>query len=177
MSRAKSDVPYQADAVGTAQRFLSIPPRHSTLRSNHQYRSRSLVSIHRRPDILLAPPATMAQFFAQPGAGHPQQNPYSQPAPSANLQFYQSSYGAPQGISGHSTPSYGFGGMPPPQASTIPGQRGQLTTGWLAAFGTGGYEDEQPLLEELGVNFGHIKGKVSCSGDLLKDEDGVLTEG
>lgn len=40
------------------------------------------------------------------------------------------------------------------------GERGGLTMGWLAAFGTGGYEDEPPLLEELGVNFGHIKGKV-----------------
>jgi hypothetical protein len=40
------------------------------------------------------------------------------------------------------------------------GDRGGLTMGWLAAFGTGGYDDELPLLEELGVNFAHIKGKV-----------------
>lgn len=43
------------------------------------------------------------------------------------------------------------------------GQRsreGGLASGWLAAFGTGGYEDEPPLLEELGINFGHIKMKV-----------------
>lgn len=38
---------------------------------------------------------------------------------------------------------------------------GGLRTGWLAAFGTEGYEGEPPLMEELGVNFGHIKGKVS----------------
>lgn len=37
---------------------------------------------------------------------------------------------------------------------------GGLRTGWLAAFGTEGYEGEPPLMEELGVNFGHIKGKV-----------------
>lgn len=43
------------------------------------------------------------------------------------------------------------------------GPRGQLSTGWLAAFGTGGYDDEPPLLEELGVNFGHIKTKVGWS--------------
>lgn len=45
------------------------------------------------------------------------------------------------------------------------GEQGGLRTGWLAAFGTEGYEGEPPLLEELGVNFGHIKGKVreSCS--------------
>lgn len=42
------------------------------------------------------------------------------------------------------------------------GEQGGLRTGWLAAFGTEGYEGEPPLLEELGVNFGHIKVKVSC---------------
>lgn len=40
------------------------------------------------------------------------------------------------------------------------GEQGGLRTGWLAAFGTEGYEGEPPLLEELGVNFGHIKVKV-----------------
>ena len=40
------------------------------------------------------------------------------------------------------------------------GEHGGLRTGWLAAFGTEGYDGEPPLLEELGVNFGHIKGKV-----------------
>lgn len=40
------------------------------------------------------------------------------------------------------------------------GEQGGLRTGWLAAFGTEGYEGEPPLLEELGVNFGHIKSKV-----------------
>ena len=43
------------------------------------------------------------------------------------------------------------------------GEQGGLRTGWLAAFGTEGYEGEPPLLEELGVNFGHIKVKVSMS--------------
>lgn len=41
------------------------------------------------------------------------------------------------------------------------GEQGGLRTGWLAAFGTEGYDGEPPLLEELGVNFGHIKGKAS----------------
>ena len=40
------------------------------------------------------------------------------------------------------------------------GEQGGLRTGWIAAFGTEGYEGEPSLLEELGVNFGHIKGKV-----------------
>lgn len=104
-----------------------------------------------------------------------------------NLQFYQSTYAAP--VSGHTTPSQaqyggggstysqasapypsfnagpGFGGAPPYGAgggvSGRMGEQGGLRTGWLAAFGTEGYDGEPPLLEELGVNFGHIKGKVS----------------
>jgi hypothetical protein len=41
------------------------------------------------------------------------------------------------------------------------GDQGGLRTGWLAAFGTEGYDGEPPLLEELGVNFDHIQTKVS----------------
>lgn len=90
-----------------------------------------------------------------------------------NLQFYPSSY-SNQPVSGQSTPfqafngptrsnsgyGSGFGG----QAGGVSGRMGEqggLQTGWLAAFGTEGYEGEPPLLEELGVNFGHIKTKVS----------------
>lgn len=40
------------------------------------------------------------------------------------------------------------------------GDQGGLRTGWLAAFGTEGYEGEPGLMEELGVNFSHIKSKV-----------------
>jgi protein YIPF5/7 len=43
------------------------------------------------------------------------------------------------------------------------GEQGGLRTGWLAAFGTEGYDGEPGLLEELGVNFGHIRTKVSFS--------------
>ena len=46
------------------------------------------------------------------------------------------------------------------------GEQGGLRTGWLAAFGTEGYDGEPPLLEELGVNFGHIKGKVGLATTL-----------
>lgn len=31
--------------------------------------------------------------------------------------------------------------------------------GWWTAFGTGGFEGEPPLLEELGINFSHIRAK------------------
>jgi len=78
------------------------------------------------------------------------------------------------------------------------GESGGLRTGWLAAFGTEGYDGEPPLLEELGrtihenehttrtktlmkytgVNFGHIKTKTlavlspfSISEHLMDDSD------
>ncbi|GAM84095.1 hypothetical protein ANO11243_020870 [Dothideomycetidae sp. 11243] len=107
------------------------------------------------------------------------QQPYN---PSAqNLQFFPSSYTS-QPVSGHSTPfqasypgasstaygsgsssfgaSGGFGAAPTAGVSGRMGEQGGLRTGWLAAFGTEGYEGEPPLLEELGVNFGHIKVKT-----------------
>ncbi|TVY80756.1 Protein transport protein yip1, partial [Lachnellula suecica] len=118
----------------------------------------------------------MAQFFQQP----PPQAPYG--ASSAqNLQFYPSSY-TPNPVSGHATPSqasYGYGapagspgyGAPggggfnsgfgaPQGVSGRMGEQGGLRTGWLAAFGTEGYDGEPPLLEELGVNFAHIQSKT-----------------
>ena len=118
----------------------------------------------------------MSHYYSQPQ----QQSPYPQ---AQNLQFYPSSY-ANQPVSGHSTPfqaynsgaqsnayssagfgggggigsSGGFGG--PAGVSGRMGEQGGLRMGWLAAFGTEGYDGEPPLLEELGVNFGHIKMKV-----------------
>lgn len=97
-----------------------------------------------------------------------------------NLQFYPSSYSP--AVSGAATPqqaayggygagasgnfgsgpqagftSAGFGGS---GVSGRMGEHGGLRTGWLAAFSTEGYDGEPPLLEELGVNFGHIQSKV-----------------
>lgn len=113
------------------------------------------------------------------------QNQYPQQQSAQNLQFYQSSY--PTGttpVSGHTTPnqaSYGgyggantssaypsYGGSagfagPAAGVSGRMGEQGGLRTGWLAAFGTEGYEGEPPLLEELGVNFEHIRTKVGCA--------------
>jgi hypothetical protein len=114
-----------------------------------------------------------------------QQPSYGQPQPNAaqNLQFFSSTYPS---VSGHTTPSqatyggygspnaaqaypsYGSGptsaafGAPSGMASVSGrmGDQGGLRTGWLAAFGTEGYEGEPGLMEELGVNFSHIKSKV-----------------
>lgn len=107
-------------------------------------------------------------------------------AAAQNLQFFSSSYDA---VSGHTTPSqasygnYGGGGAaaayPPAYGGGAPaafggagvsgrmGEQGGLRTGWLAAFGTEGYDGEPSLMEELGVNFGHIKTKVRASSQLL----------
>jgi hypothetical protein len=106
----------------------------------------------------------MAQYGYPPNQASPQ-----------NLQFYSSSF-PQQPVSGHSTPfqafnapassgafqnaGFGTGFDSQPGVSGRMGQQGGLTTGWLAAFGTGGYDGEPPLLEELGVNFGHIKVKT-----------------
>jgi len=101
----------------------------------------------------------------------------------SSLQFYPSSY---SNVSGHTTPSqasyggYGSGNTPSgysgygagssaafgagPGMAGVSGRMGEsggLRTGWLAAFGTEGYDGEPGLMEELGVNFGHIKTKVS----------------
>ena len=57
-----------------------------------------------------------------------------------------------------SGPGFGQGG---PGVSGRMGEQGGLRTGWLAAFGTEGYDGEPALLEELGVNFAHIQAKVS----------------
>jgi hypothetical protein len=118
----------------------------------------------------------MAQFFQQPP---PNQQAYGQSA--QNLQFYPSSY-TPGPVSGHATPSqaaYGYGapqgnaayggaggfnsGFEAPPVSGRMGEQGGLRTGWLAAFGTEGYDGEPPLLEELGVNFSHVWSKVFLS--------------
>lgn len=115
----------------------------------------------------------MSQFFQQPP------NPPYGASSAQNLQFYPSSY-TPNPVSGHATPSqasYGYGasgGSPaygaaggfnsgfgaPQGVSGRMGEQGGLRTGWLAAFGTEGYDGEPPLLEELGVNFSHIQSKT-----------------
>lgn len=147
----------------------------------------------------------MSNYYQQqaygpgPGAG-----PVPNAAGAQNLQFYPSSY-SPAAVSGHATPqqaSYGYGAQPSGSQFGAPvaggfggagafgaaagvsgrmGEQGGLRTGWLAAFSTEGYDGEPPLLEELGVNFGHIRTKVReglwtglFSGDARDREREVL---
>ncbi|OAD65598.1 hypothetical protein PHYBLDRAFT_92678, partial [Phycomyces blakesleeanus NRRL 1555(-)] len=73
-----------------------------------------------------------------------------------NLQFYSSSYDDQ-----YSSSYYNDGSAPPP-AGDIRSSNYDYASGgssiW-SALGTGGFADEPPLLEELGINFGHIKTK------------------
>lgn len=112
-------------------------------------------------------------------ANYYQNQPGYNPSNPQNLQFYSSNY-SQQPVSGHSTPfqAYTSGGAQPnayanagfgggfggqPGVSGRMGEQGGLRTGLLAAFGTEGYDGEPPLLEELGVNFDHIKSKVTAA--------------
>lgn len=104
--------------------------------------------------------------------GAPQPNQYAPNPAAQNLQFYPSTYSP--GIPNHATPSApgygygtpapsgfgGFGGAGAPGVTGRMGEQGGLRTGWLAAFSTEGYDNEPPLLEELGVNFDHIQKKA-----------------
>ncbi|CAK7207570.1 hypothetical protein SEUCBS139899_010380 [Sporothrix eucalyptigena] len=121
----------------------------------------------------------MANYYGSPQGGNPAYGPSS----AQNLQFYPSSYSP--GVPGQpTTGSYGYGGSGgvasayggfggpgsgptgsiggggPGGVTGRMGEQGGLRTGWLAAFSTEGYDGEPPLLEELGVNFGHIQAKT-----------------
>ncbi|XXG96057.1 hypothetical protein Hte_002334 [Hypoxylon texense] len=107
----------------------------------------------------------MSQYY-----GAPPPNQYAGGA-AANLQFYPSTYSPGVPSQGAPAQSYNYGAPTPgpsgyggfggaPGVSGRMGEQGGLRTGWLAAFSTEGYDGEPPLLEELGVNFGHIQMKT-----------------
>ncbi|KAK6462517.1 hypothetical protein DFJ63DRAFT_161845 [Scheffersomyces coipomensis] len=99
-----------------------------------------------------------------------------------NMQFYQSdysnSYQQPNTAGGNlGSMDNSFGGNI--DVSGVMGN-GELTPGILAAFGTSGYPGEPPLLEELGINFQHIKSKTlavlnpvnqNIGADIMADSD------
>ncbi|KAI1256489.1 hypothetical protein MGN70_001613 [Eutypa lata] len=109
----------------------------------------------------------MAQYY-----GAPPPNQFAAGGASAqNLQFYPSTYSPGVPAQQQQQPGYGYGAPPAgsssyggfggaPGVSGRMGEQGGLRTGWLAAFSTEGYDGEPPLLEELGVNFGHIQMKT-----------------
>lgn len=131
--------------------------------------------------LTLNPPSlrntiTMSNYYS---SQQPQYPAAGGPNAAQNLQFFPSQYTNP----GSSTPQqaaaagYGYGNQggygvgAPAQNFAAPafgaqgvsgrmGEQGGLRTGWVAAFSSEGYDGEPPLLEELGVNFGHIQAKV-----------------
>ncbi|KAI5968123.1 MSM1, partial [Candida theae] len=86
------------------------------------------------------------------------------------MQFYQSNYSYQQAQP--SIPVNSMGSMDMGFNNDVSGTMGggELTPGLLAAFGTSGYPGEPPLLEELGINFSHIKSKtLVVLNPLMKD--------
>lgn len=99
-----------------------------------------------------------------------------------NMQFYQSSYSQAYLLPAMDTGNLGsmntsFGGN-----YDVSGDMGsgELSRGILAAFGVSGYPGEPPLLQELGINFDHIKGKTltvlnplkrDINPDIMTDSD------
>ncbi|RHZ44809.1 hypothetical protein Glove_709g58 [Diversispora epigaea] len=91
-----------------------------------------------------------------------------------NLQFYTTSYGDPsnsyttnpQTYYPSQTQSY-----PPPTPHSSGFHHDGSTGSFWSAFGTGGFADEPPLLEELGINFDHIKTKSLAVLNPLKSVD------
>jgi len=53
----------------------------------------------------------------------------------------------------------------------------QPVGGWWTAFGTGGFEGEPPLLEELGINFSHIHAKsMTVLNPLRKVDEHIMDD-
>ncbi|EPX72078.1 rab GTPase binding protein [Schizosaccharomyces octosporus yFS286] len=69
----------------------------------------------------------------------------------ANLQYYQGTFPETNSYAAQARSS-GFYDEPLSEP---------LSQGWLAAFSTSGYPGEPSLLEELDINFGHIKQKTT----------------
>ncbi|CAB4380279.1 Yip1-domain-containing protein [Rhizophagus irregularis] len=80
-----------------------------------------------------------------------------------NLQFYSTSYGDPSAYSTQATSGY--------YPTQYPTYHNGHTGGFWSAFGTGGFDEEPPLLEELGINFRHIKSKSLAVLNPLKTVD------
>ncbi|CAK5281554.1 unnamed protein product [Mycena citricolor] len=94
-----------------------------------------------------APPqGTPLQFYSAPPSVGSDPN-----ALSASSGFYPGSRpsleGSMSGVQGSMGSGSGYGGSIQSQG------------GWWTAFGTGGFEGEPPLLEELGINLSHIRTK------------------
>jgi len=107
----------------------------------------------------------------------PQPGYYGAPPLNSPLQFYNAPDAGPvhfdsgarrslegQMGAGSSAHGMGYGGNIQPAG------------GWLSAFGTGGFEGEPPLLEELGINFSHIRYKSMVVLNPLQKADAHIMD-
>ncbi|KAJ2808726.1 hypothetical protein H4R20_000702 [Coemansia guatemalensis] len=87
-----------------------------------------------------------------------QDQAYAGSNPADGLEFYQSQFTDP---SATATAGVGLQGSADEfYASSYGTAMPIVERSWLAAFGTGGLPNEAPLMEELGINFQHIKSKT-----------------
>lgn len=104
-------------------------------------------------------PAETFGFFGQPAQSDLYAGNYE-----ANL-----SHGSNMG--GNGSPYFGASGAYPTSSGSM---NAIGRTGWFAAFGTG--DDETPLLDELGINFGHIRQKTMTVLNPLKAVDSHIMD-
>ncbi|KAJ3520353.1 hypothetical protein NM688_g9174 [Phlebia brevispora] len=101
---------------------------------------------------LYASSSSQGQYYGQAGASQPGV-PLQFYAPSpVGSTFYPASRSSLDG-------NVGAQGTISQQGAPAYGGNIQPAGGWWTAFGTGGLEGEPPLLEELGINFTHIRAK------------------
>ncbi|KAI0093074.1 Yip1-domain-containing protein [Irpex rosettiformis] len=113
-----------------------------------------------------AGPSGGQQFYGQQPSGVPLQ--FYAPSP-VGSSFYGSSRPSLDGNVGAQGSI--ASGVPPAYGGNI--QSG----GWWTAFGTGGLEGEPPLLEELGINFPHIRAKsLTVLNPLQRVDDHIMDD-
>lgn len=108
------------------------------------------------------------------------QNANYYPGQQQPLQFYSSGQD-PNAFYPGSRPSLdgnmGAQGAVPNAASSNFAGNIQNQGGWWTAFGTGGFEGEPPLLEELGINFSHIRAKsMTVLNPLSRVDDHIMDD-
>ena len=132
---------------GTNQVHSQYPPPPSTQRPPYQQQPSGPVPI--RPAI----PFGVASIHSHPSSTGSILSNAGDP-----LQFYPSNYGN-YAVPVRQSPTVG----PPSLSANIGYGGGVMPTqpvSWLAAFGTGGIQDELPLLQELEINTSHIQSKT-----------------
>ncbi|KAJ2370065.1 hypothetical protein H4S02_007595 [Coemansia sp. RSA 2611] len=93
---------------------------------------------------------------------------YAGSNPNDGLEFYQTQYADPSSTAAGPA---AHGSADDFYASSYGTAMPIVERSWLAAFGTGGFPNEPPLMEELGINFQHIKSKTLAVLNPLKPLD------